>query len=146
MSWNGAFRDIDLISPKILRMMPEEERKRLGKAGLTPEEHQAKTDAKRERELHDRIEALLRIRGITYVHSRMDKPSTIRVGLPDFMFCLPREKGFGIPMAIEVKMPGEEPTPEQVQCMRELIRDGWFVRVVRNEQQFIQALQEAEVQ
>lgn len=138
--WNKAIvPNAKIIPENILRMMPAHERARLGRDGLLAEERQAKIDAKNERELQDRIKSLLRQRDICFNQNRMDRATTGREGWPDFTFAID-----GRACAIEVKMPGQNPEPEQVKCMAELMRDGWFVRVVRSEDEFLQALLDAE--
>lgn len=136
--WNSNYHDPRLLPDKIVRMMPPEERQRLGNHCLTCEERQQKTEAKSEKKLQENIAALLRQRGITFNQSRMDRKTTGRIGWPDLTFAVK-----GRACAIEVKLPGQEPTPEQVSCMIGLIKDGWFVRVVRSESEFLQALADA---
>jgi hypothetical protein len=141
--WNAQYRDPRLLPDKLVRMLPLEERKRLGRHCMTQEERQEKIDAKSEKQLQENIASLIRQRGITFNVSRMDRATTGKIGWPDFTFALPR-KPYGIPCAIECKLPGQEPTREQVECMMALVRDGWFVRVVRSEQEFLDALKELE--
>lgn len=45
---------------------------------------------------------------IWWSRSRMDKPTTGRVGVPDFLMCFS-----GLFLAVEVKRPGKKPTMEQ---------------------------------
>lgn len=45
---------------------------------------------------------------IWWSRSRMDKPTTGRVGVPDFLMCFA-----GLFLAVEVKRPGKKPTLEQ---------------------------------
>lgn len=42
-----------------------------------------------EADLHDAIERECRRRGLCFIHSRMDRASTIQVGAPDFVIALP---------------------------------------------------------
>jgi hypothetical protein len=144
--WNQQYKDSRFLGDNIIRMLPPEERKRLGYvragAGLTSEERRAKADQRAEKKLQENIAALLRQRGITFNQSRMDRETTGKVGWPDFTLAI---KGRAI--AIEVKKRfGEEPTKEQVACMMGLVKDGWFVRVVRSEAEFLEALKDAEVE
>lgn len=39
--------------------------------------------------LHDQVATYCRQMGYYYIHSRMDRPSTIQVGAPDFVVALP---------------------------------------------------------
>lgn len=137
--WNDNYRDPALIPDRILKLMPQEERKRLGKAGLTVEEHQERTKAKTEKQLQYNIASLLRQRNLIFNVSRMDRETTGTVGWPDFTFCLN-----GRMVCIECKLPGEKPTPEQVNCMAALASQGAFVRVVHSEAEFLKALAEVE--
>ena len=64
----------------------------------------------REAEIQDAIETLLKSfgRDCYYVRSRMDKPTTCKVGTPDFIGWLR-----GMPFQLEVKRPGGKETREQ---------------------------------
>lgn len=62
-----------------------------------------------ERDLHDEIIALCRSRGWYYIHSRMDRASTVAVGAPDFVIALPG----GRTVWLECKRKGSKPTPAQ---------------------------------
>lgn len=131
MGWTGPLPD------NILRRMPKEDRRPLGKAGVTTQEANEKAVARSEKKLQENVAALLRQRNITFNVSRMDKRKTDKVGWPDFTFAVR-----GRAAAFEVKRPGKEPTKEQVACMLGMIRDGWFVRVIESEHQALQALNE----
>lgn len=77
---------------------------------------------KDERELHDQFIAYLRShsRGpIPFVHSRMDRRSTIREGHPDVSVFFAGRCVF-----IEFKMPGKKLSAEQVKCCNELTLAG----------------------
>lgn len=129
-----------VLPDSVLRKMNPEDRKTLGKAGITMAEAAAQQEAKRERQLHDQIENWLRLRGITYRHDRMDKRTTCRKGWPDFSFAI-----HGRATALEVKRPGEMPTEEQVECMAGLSRDGWSVAVVCSLDEAIHFVKSVEV-
>jgi hypothetical protein len=62
-----------------------------------------------EKELHKNVHRELTRRKIWFVDSRMDKPTTQRKGVPDFICCV-----HGRVLAIELKRPGEGLTPEQI--------------------------------
>jgi hypothetical protein len=117
--------DPKTIPAAMLRCMPKETRKPLGNAGLTPEEVDAKIAVKLEKQLHEQCLALLMIRGVFCVHSRMDRKATTPVGTPDLCFAVD-----GIPCAVELKRPGEHPTPDQVKVMQQMMDNGWRVRVI----------------
>lgn len=127
--------DPKLLPLNVVRLMPAEERKRLGY--MTPTESQAKLDAQSEKELHEQVANLLRLRGVRFLgHSRMDKRSTRTVGEPDFIFVLDVFMAKGscdthsaVPCAIELKRLGEQPRPEQVRCLADMASDGWHTLV-----------------
>ena len=66
--------------------------------------------AMREADIQDAIESLLKSfgRDCYYVRSRMDKPTTCKVGTPDFIGWIR-----GMPFQLEVKRPGAKETREQ---------------------------------
>lgn len=88
---------------------------------------------KDERALHDQFERWLRVHEkgpIPYVHSRMDRKSTIREGWPDFsVFWGINDVGLNNCCFIEFKMAGKEPTVSQVDCIDELTDAGLPVKV-----------------
>lgn len=63
-----------------------------GKEWQTTEEAQAKFEARQERDLHEKFEQWLRLNGIAYVHSRMDRKATTASGTLDFI-CLANSYG-----------------------------------------------------
>ena len=67
-------------------------------------------DERLESEIQDEIEDWLRSQShrCWWSRSRMDKPTTGRVGVPDFLICF---EGWFV--AVEVKRPGNKPTTEQ---------------------------------
>src|SRR4030095_11263556 len=81
-----------------LRLMSDEDRKKLGRHGMTLQEIMDKFVAKSEKELHQQIEGLLRLKGIQSFHSRTDKRTTRPVGEPDFLMAIK-----GQACAVEVK-------------------------------------------
>lgn len=93
----------------------------------------ANPDTKAERELHDQIEQWLRMKGVRcIVHSRMDKKTTQKKGVPDFLFVM-RGNAF----AIEVKVGNNQLTKEQEAWLVDAAVDGWICRVVRSLDQLI---------
>ena len=67
-------------------------------------------DARKESEIQEDIEQFLKSKmpRCWWTRSRMDKPTTNRVGVPDFLVCY-NSRFIGI----EVKRPGKKPTHEQ---------------------------------
>lgn len=115
------------IPDHILLLMPAEERKRLGKMGKTLCEVFAEEQVKNERELQGQMVQLLRLRGIEVGWGRTDVKSGYTVGWPDLTFC-----HHGRPIAVEVKMPGQDPRPEQLECHQRMRSNGWEVHVCRS--------------
>lgn len=72
-------------------------------------DEQSETE-KKEREIQEDIEQFLKSKmpKCWWARSRMDKPTTNRVGVPDFIVCY-RERFIGI----EVKRPGKKATHDQ---------------------------------
>lgn len=77
-------------------------------------------DRKAEKLIHHLFEAWLRLNGLAYVHSRMDKKSTIREGWPDFSVFGPGGKV----AFVEIKLKGKELSVSQMEVMLELLRLG----------------------
>jgi hypothetical protein len=99
----------------------------------------AKSDLKREKELQIEIENWLRLRGLTAIRSRMDRKTSNNVGTPDFIFAVR-----GRAVALEAKLPGKRPTPEQERFLCALVGDGWFVSVVHTLDEARAAVTDAE--
>ncbi len=78
-----------------------------------------------ETELHKEIMKLFKKLGIFYIHSRTDRRTTQRKGIPDFLFAY-----HGHAMAWEVKVDGNKLSKDQVEVreeMRHPINDWmWF--------------------
>ena len=89
----------------------------------------------RESDIQDAIESLLKSfgRDCYYVRSRMDKPTTCKVGTPDFIGWLR-----GMPFQLEVKRPGGKETREQA---GELMRG----RLAGSASAIVYSLAEAEI-
>jgi len=88
----------------------------------------ANADApKREKDLQNQIEALLRRENIVPIRQRMDRRSNLEVGVPDILFS---HRGRSI--AWEVKLPGQKPQPEQVAMHERMRANGWRIAVVRS--------------
>lgn len=136
--------DPTVLPDAMLSKMPKAEREALGKAGVTYAEAEAKQAFKREKELQQRCVALLRLRNIVCNVSRTDRRKTDMIGWPDLVFCVPRAKGHGIPCGFECKLPGCHPTPEQVKVMQQMMDNGWLVRIITSEEQFLETLRNLE--
>ena len=53
----------------------------------TTAEAEVKFEKRRERELHKMFLSWLHLNSLAYVHSRMDRPTTANLGVPDFIVC-----------------------------------------------------------
>jgi len=119
----------------ILRRMSPKDRAALGKAGVTVGEAQAKFIARNEREIHSQILSLFRLRGIWTLYDNPTKKRTGTKGAPDFLISLD-----GRAIAIEVKMPGQVPRPDQMDCHTLMRANGWTVVVVTSVQEVAEIL------
>lgn len=114
-----------VLPDSVLRCMPKDERAKLGKAGVTAAEAQAKLDCQRERELQRHIANELRQRNIPFQQTRMDRKTTGTIGWPDFTFAYR-----GCFCAFECKSPGKRPNGDQARVIAELGAQGGKVIVV----------------
>lgn len=104
---------------RFLKCVAKEDRKPLGKAGETIDEATARASVKLEREMHDQFAAWLRINGIHFIHTRMDKKSTMQKGWPDFTLIKA-----GRAICVEFKLRACTVSEEQSKVIRELLDDG----------------------
>lgn len=86
-----------------------------------------------ERDIHAQIEDECRRRGWYFVHARVDKPTTIGIGTPDFIIA--REDGKTL--WIEVKTSTGKMTPEQAATAAWLKKLGHKWAIVRSFDEFI---------
>jgi len=102
------------IPENIRRLMPKEDRKPLGKAGMTNEEAAQKWAAGQERELQNQMAALLRQRGLFFRQMPFGKKTPWK-GWPDFIIVLPRKAGQGVcsVLMVEAKAEGGALTEDQ---------------------------------
>lgn len=97
-------------SPGFLSALPESERKRLGRAGITQEEAEATFRRGQEKHLQKLVAQWLDLHEIYYDCDRMDQKTSGRKGRADFRICY---RGYWI--SIECKASGESLTKEQAQ-------------------------------
>jgi hypothetical protein len=107
-----------LLPDHILNKMSEEDRKALGKAGVTATEAQAKESLRLEREDHRQFSQWLNSREIYYLWSRTDKAVTIQVGHPDFTLF-----HRGLTLFVEFKLIGKKLSLEQDKTREHLTRE-----------------------
>jgi hypothetical protein len=130
-------RILGVIPEHIRRKMRPEDRQPLGKAAMTMPEITAKAAVKLEKKLQEEIAGYLRMRGVTFGYSRMDKRTSYTVGWPDFTLVINGRACF-----LEVKRPGKKPTEEQEKIMDGLLAAGASVRVVHSLAEAIEAFKE----
>lgn len=61
------------------------------------------------------------------INPPMNRRSTLPSGWPDITFAYR-----GKPVALEVKLPGKNAEPHQIQCHERLRTDGWLVMIVHS--------------
>lgn len=133
------------LPDNVLSKMDATERKRIGKAGRTTAQIVEANTIKSEKELQRQCVALLRLRGIFVIVSRMDRKTSNQVGTPDLIFSLMRENVvIGRPCAFECKLKGNKPTPEQEKVMGQMASNGWTVRVIHTVEQMRDELRQLE--
>jgi hypothetical protein len=116
-----------VLNDAILRRMDPKDRAALGKAGRTFAECEEKRQFDAEKDLQSEIRQDLNRREIEYINPDMRKRSALPVGWPDFTFVY-----LGIPLALEAKVQGRKPRPNQAEMHVKLRRNGWQVFVVES--------------
>ena len=91
---------------------------------------------KLERDLHEQTTAELRRRKLYFVHSRMDKPATNQIGVPDYIVAMPGGKT----MWLELKSKTGKLSPEQQAAKHMLEMSGHRHEVVRGFSQLLEVL------
>lgn len=68
----------------------------------------------------------------------------MRAGIPDLMIFEPRQgpDRFYTGLALEVKVKGNKPTPNQIEFMEDLRRKGWMVHVVYSLEEAVKVTRE----
>lgn len=117
-----------VLPEHILSKMAPADRAKLGKAGLLAYECHQIALAKSEKELQGQIENMLRLADVHWpMRQRTDKRSNLPLGTPDILFVFR-----GVPVAWEIKMPGQKPREDQERAMRDMTADGWKCAVVKS--------------
>jgi len=102
-------------------------RTELGFHAQTTAEARDKYERGLEKEMHERFIQWLNYSGISFVHSRMDKPASIQKGWPDFT--LLRD---GKAVLVEFKTPENDLTADQADVCNGLRGNGMTVFVARD--------------
>lgn len=115
------------LTDAVRRRMSAKDRASLGAHGQTSEEAQSKFIAGSERELQQQLVSILRLRGIAFLWSRMDRKTTCTTGWPDLTFVVN-----GTPVAMEVKHGKGKLREEQEMIRDTMISNGWHWHCVRS--------------
>jgi len=114
------------VPGNLLSCMSEADQRRFSRSGRTPAEAREAAVAKDERELQRQIANWLRLHGIWFTQSRMDRRTSNTVGTPDFIFCYR-----GRFVAWEVKCPWAPALrPEQRKAADAIVAAGGEWRLV----------------
>jgi hypothetical protein len=114
------------VPGNLLACMSEADQRRFSRSGRTPAEAREAAVAKDERELQRQIANYLRLHGIWFTQSRMDRRTSNTVGTPDFIFCYR-----GRFVAWEVKCPWAPALrPEQRKAAHAIVAAGGEWRLV----------------
>jgi hypothetical protein len=113
-----------VLPQSFLEKMPEEERRRLGRAGMTTQECDAKQVKEEERKMQAMIRQYLNLHEIEYINPAMNRRSQLPPGWPDFTFCYR-----GVAIGVECKVDGKKAEPHQVDRHQGMRRNGWRIVV-----------------
>jgi hypothetical protein len=128
-----------ILSKGFLEALPAEERKRLGKAGMTQKEAEAVFTAGQEKELQLVCARWLDLNGIYFESDRMDKRSSGKCGRADFRIC-----HRGLWLSAETKVSGQSLRDEQAVQAERLRKSGGKFVVVYALDDLIQAVRSLE--
>ena len=116
-----------ILPNHILEKMNPNDRASLGKAGRTKAECKEQAEAKSEKQIQGQIEGLLRRNNVWFVRQRMDKKTSQRCGVPDFLLCVR-----GRFVAWEVKCGLGKTRPEQDKELEMIRLSGGRALVIRS--------------
>jgi hypothetical protein len=120
-----------------LRALPEQERKKLGRAGITAAEASATFKRGKELELQKLCMNWLLLHDIYFEYDRPDKRTSGKKGRADFRICF---KGRWI--SCECKAAGEKLSSEQAEQAARLMRSGGAFLLIFSLDELIKALRE----
>ena len=130
--------DSSSLTDKQRSLMSAADRRRLGKAGMTREESEAKFAHDAEREMHSKFSSYCGLHGILFEHENPTKRSTSRPGWPDFRLFA---QGCRF-MAVEFKCRPNGLTGEQEAIRAELEARGFRYVIVYSLVEAIHAVQQ----
>jgi hypothetical protein len=138
------------LPDKIVRLIAKRDRVALGIK--TADEVAAQAAITSEKELHRQVAGLLRIRDIVFFDSRMDRKSTVQIGMPDFVFCFVRTLEptdttasllrWPVPCCWELKIDNRKLEPAQELMFQRLTVNGWKCSVIRSVAEAVSQLKE----
>jgi hypothetical protein len=94
-------------------------------AGRTAAECDQASADRAEKIAQREIAQYLNMLGIPHINPPMNKRSQLPLGWPDFTFAAQ-----GVPFAVEVKVRGRQPRPEQATMLGKLASAGWRTAVI----------------
>jgi hypothetical protein len=118
-----------------LSKLPPEERKKLGRAGMTSEEAQASYVARSEKALQLAVSEWLRAQKYPFFSPRFDKRTTWQIGAPDFVVCV---EGFFV--CVECKSLHGKLSKEQEAIMSYVTMGGGMYLVIHEVEELAKAL------
>lgn len=126
-----------ILPDKFLECMTPEDRRKLGRAGITREEAQAKFRRGEEHKLQRLVYNWLNLHQIYFDHDRMDRRTSGKVGRADFRICVPPD---GIWLSVECKPVGETLSREQAREALRLRTSGGRFVIAYSLQEVIEAV------
>jgi hypothetical protein len=130
-----------VLSPGFVRALPQSERKKLGRAGLTPEECHKTFVRGQEIELQQLVANWLNLHGIYYEWDHTHKKTSGKLGRADFRICVPPR---GLWLSAECKAAGESLSLEQATEAARLRNSGGRFVVVYSLGDLIEAIRRIE--
>jgi hypothetical protein len=128
-----------VLSAGFVRALPQSERKKLGRVGLTPEECHQTFVRGQEIELQKLVANWLNLYSIYFEWDRTDKKTSGKRGRADFRICVPG----GFWLSAECKAAGESLSPEQATQATRLRNSGGRFVVVYSLGDLIEAIRGA---
>jgi hypothetical protein len=128
------------LTDNILRLLRPEDRKSLGKRGMTAAEAIEKAEIKNEGDLQIQIVSYLRLHGIEPIYQRFGKKTRTKRGTPDILFAA--EADIGSPIgekrtvacAWELKTETGDQSDEQIAMQKTLTTppNAWRYAIIRS--------------
>lgn len=129
-----------LLPYNIRKCMDKSQRKSMGIR--TDHEIQAKVDSVSEREVQKQISNWLRLKGIWFDNPRMDKRPTGVLGRPDYLLAYKYGGLLATPLAIEVKVNGNDLSDDQKKVREQMIENRWHYYIVSSLQEVMEIMKD----